>query len=96
MRETHTPGPWTTNSEVEHQAVLGPNGFMVADCAIFGFGPDAPSSECCTANGHLVAAAPDLLAACQLACRVLASESPTFAPVRDTCRAAIAKALKRD
>lgn len=32
----HTPGPWSTDPEAENQTVLGPDGFIVADCAIFG------------------------------------------------------------
>jgi hypothetical protein len=31
-----SPGPWTTNSECGDESVLDANGFMVADCAIFG------------------------------------------------------------
>lgn len=58
-----TPGPWAVGSahDNEHQAVFGPNGGMVADCAIFGFG--ASPDEVCTANAKLIEAAPDLYAA---------------------------------
>lgn len=61
----HTPGPWETDPEFEHQTVLGPDGFVVADCAIFGFGEiaEARHEDVCRANARLVAAAPDLLAA---------------------------------
>lgn len=29
-----TPGPWTTDEDVEHEAVLGADGVYVADCCI--------------------------------------------------------------
>ena len=58
----HTPGPWRTDPEVDDQSVIGPDGFMLADCAIFSLQDGAPSSERCTANARLIAAAPDLLA----------------------------------
>lgn len=98
MPTAHTPGPWTTNPEVEHQAVLGPDGFIVADCAIFSFRPGAPTSERCTANGHLVAAAPDLLAALQSILREFTPEhidSVSGTNAGSKARAAIAKALNR-
>jgi hypothetical protein len=59
----HTGGPWHTDPETEHQSVLGQDGFMVADCAIFSLSDDAPTEAKCQANARLVAAAPDLLAA---------------------------------
>lgn len=65
MSETKwTKGPWKVGlaDEHEHQAAFGPDGYMVADCAIFGFGA-APSEDECTANAHLVAAAPDMAVA---------------------------------
>src|SRR5690606_2504796 len=31
-----TPGPWQTDAECGDESVLGPDGAMVADCAIFG------------------------------------------------------------
>lgn len=31
----HTPTPWKTDAEVGHEAILGPDGLMVADCSIF-------------------------------------------------------------
>lgn len=56
----HTPGPWRTDAEVEHQGVLGPDGYMVADCAIFSMHKGAPTSERCTANARLIASAPGM------------------------------------
>lgn len=31
----HTPTPWKTDPDVEHESVIGPDGNLVADCAIF-------------------------------------------------------------
>jgi len=98
MHDTHTPGPWTANPEVEYQAVLGPDGFMVADCAIFSFHPGSPTSERCTANGHLVSAAPELLAALQEILREFTPEhmdSVSSSDCGSKAKIAIAKALGR-
>lgn len=56
-----TPGPWQTDPECGHESVLGPNGAMVADCAIFGLSKQfrARGGDN-VANAHLIAAAPDL------------------------------------
>jgi hypothetical protein len=56
----HTAGPWVTDPEVEHEAVLGADGKMVADCAIFGPGLSQKRN---IANARLIAAAPELLEA---------------------------------
>ncbi len=69
----HTPGPWSTDPEVEHESVLGPNGKMVADCAIFGFGKDAPTQERNQANARLISAAPELYDALLEARKAIAS-----------------------
>lgn len=55
----HTALPWSTDPETENQSVLGPDGFLVADCAIFGFGEIAEqrSNEICTSNAHLIVTA---------------------------------------
>jgi hypothetical protein len=58
-----TPGPWRTDEETEHQSVLGPDGYMVADCAIFAMEKDAPTSDRCTANARIIAAVPEMLEA---------------------------------
>ncbi len=61
---SHTPGPWITDPEFEHQVVLGRDGRMVADCAIF---HKKITAKRCAANAYLVAAAPDLLEALEAA-----------------------------
>lgn len=54
----HTPGPWITNGEFEHESVFGPNGVLVADCATFHKTRTAETNQ---ANARLVAAAPYLM-----------------------------------
>ncbi|KKL85718.1 hypothetical protein LCGC14_1951910 [marine sediment metagenome] len=61
----HTPSPWVTDPEVNHQAVLGPDGFMVADCSIVSLRANGPTNETCAANACLIATAPALLAKCE-------------------------------
>ena len=63
LKAKHTPGPWKTDASVADQCVIGPRGFLVADCAIFSTRRGAPTSEECTANRRMIAAAPDMLAA---------------------------------
>lgn len=58
----HTPGPWVTDKDVGHEAVLGADGALVADCAIFGLHVNR-SQEINKANARLIAAAPELLEA---------------------------------
>ena len=56
----HTPGPWHVSRD--QAVVFGPGGQLMADCEIFG----PAMYEERYANACLIAAAPDLLAACQL------------------------------
>lgn len=53
-----TPGPWTL-SEKRPEAVISGDGNYIADCGVSIIIPPAEQ----TANAHLIAAAPDLLAA---------------------------------
>jgi len=96
----HTPGPWKTDSNTitgQYTLVFDRAGDLVAHTA-HGMDPadiDVYGPEC-EANARLIAAAPDLLAACQELValwqaeggRLLLSDSPSI--VR--ARAAIAKA----
>lgn len=52
----HTPGPWTYND----RHIVAENGDNVATWAGY-------TTTCCEANAQLIATAPDLLAACELA-----------------------------
>jgi hypothetical protein len=69
----HTPGPWSLH-EHESLFVVGPDGNMVADT-------DMPAdrgyrSPQCKANAKLIAAAPDLLAACKAAWLLMTPKTP--------------------
>jgi hypothetical protein len=62
MIEQHTPGPWLLNDKAGYESVLADNGFMVADCMVFGFtSRNARTEEINRANARLISAAPDLL-----------------------------------
>lgn len=54
-----SPAPWRTDPECGDESVLDANGFMVADCAIFGRGS---CRERNVANARAIAALPGLLA----------------------------------
>ena len=79
----HTPGPWFS----EYEAVFGPSGddriCRIDDC-------------CPVEDGYLIAAAPDLLEACQeyvaWADKVVCKDAD-LRVIREKIRAAIAKAL---
>lgn len=102
MTDKHTPGPWETDHETEDQSVLGPDGFMVADCAIFSLMKGAPTEDRCRANARLIAAAPDLRTMLETMIRYAewqiregADHHPTLPSAVDAARAAIAKAEGR-
>ena len=91
---SHTPGPWRTDPETNHESVLGADGKVVADCAIFGT-LAAHNDEQCAANARLVSAAPGLLSSL----KAILSEISTIKGCSDAtqktifkARAAIAKA----
>ncbi len=118
MRE-HTPGPWgldrVRHSEdlftlIGNQIIVDPTGVSIGlACAVERSAPDATGSG--LANARLMAAAPDLLAACKAVEStveyVLTKHFPYCTPPCETCkrrpkcelvalRAAIAKAEGRD
>lgn len=81
----HTPGPWAVNSE--HLTVLAEDSGYV--CKVAGPGPNDPES---LANAHLIAAAPELLAAAELALTAVADPADWNFKARPALMAAIAKA----
>ena len=95
---THTPGPWHIGDRFCGRFIYDARGWAVAD---FRGAPDSkiPSAQK-DANGALIAAAPDMLAALQEAVRSLdyactALEAPQASAMRANltdCRAAIAAA----
>jgi hypothetical protein len=91
----HTPKPWKRDGDAVFVDVGSKptNGYRrIANVCTDGFGEVDPE---CVANGDLIAAAPELLAACKLAIAAL-SQNATFPAdlrlIRMTCAEAIAKA----
>lgn len=86
METKHTPGPWTIlgadYAEGAHVSIVPPNAAQVASVKKF---------DNWQANARLIAAAPDLLAAC-IGALQSADEMGIECPGADDLRAAIAKA----
>lgn len=86
------PGPWVVGGRAvgiseDHVAIHAGNAFS---CALFG-----GSQESCMANARLIAAAPDLLAACEHVfklCDGTGDEEGELQMVADRLRPVIAKA----
>ena len=98
MLTSYTPGPWHVlvylnekDEKFPPQIVGLWDNYDVADCC-------GHNEEVDLANGHLIAAAPELLEACEAAIFALAENSPGCAPSAanlkavDLCRAARDKA----
>lgn len=94
---SHTPGPWRYTPD---------DGSYITDCTQPEWGQRIvaqmhgdPNKSEVAANAHLIAAAPDLLAACRIAHRMLGKTSqpkwPATADVWAVLRDAIAKAEGR-
>lgn len=60
----HTPGPWKWEFEYQYWLLTGANGDVIADDGSAG-GEYPPVIESTSPNAMLIAAAPDLLAACE-------------------------------
>jgi hypothetical protein len=100
----YTPGPWELEIDGTMTAhgftVIGPDGEDIAQVSAYlwtkPYGADGPqdTSEAAlaTANAHLIAAAPDLLEACQVALAILWYASPPNPKTEALLKAAIAKA----
>ena len=89
MKVKHTPGPWDVEHETEIIAAEGQR-IAEADTRSINF-VDGEAN----ANAHLIAAAPDLLAACEAAKAIIdciCEEGEADLCVRCVLRAAIAKA----
>jgi len=91
----HTPGPWWAGTDEDAHMVYGSeaDGTAVADCM-----RDDGDDYVERANARLIAAAPDLLAACKVALDRIGSdiESPHLRTADgDQLRAAVAKAEGR-
>lgn len=87
MKTQHTPGPWTAHGTVVNQE----GERFEYPVATTGISP-VPTEEA-FANARLIAAAPELLAACQRALTVLCEyDFDPYTDAGDILRAAIAKA----
>lgn len=91
MSETvkHTPGPWEVrpNYNSPRRAIMRGNQriAVIGETSLTDGDPGA--------NARLIAAAPDLLFACRIACRMFAAKGfPDDSPTWLQCEAAIAKA----
>lgn len=87
-----TPGIWSTGAigSIKRHKIFSEDGCLVADCDKL----DAPIPERAS-NARLIAAAPDLLAACKDAQSELTIGEPDIRRLRDVIGAAIAKAEGR-
>lgn len=88
---TFTPGPWKVNDRYPFW-VDGPDGGRIVDLEPYGY----PMIDAARANAHLIAAAPDLYAACQAMIRAYQDTTEDGYKARvvaiDTISAALAKA----
>ena len=64
-KQKHTPGPWVVSSSVIVVALSDPGCKMITNTMPIGVESLNVPFEECEANAHLIAAAPDLLAACK-------------------------------
>jgi hypothetical protein len=85
----HTPGPWSTGCDEDGHMVYAADDSAVADAL-----RDDGDAEAEVSNARLIAAAPDLLAACQVALAAyrLAGKDVPENSTAATLRSAIAKA----
>lgn len=93
----HTPGPWNVDAETvydtTHARICTVDYGDDDEATITGAGEQAPGQG--RANARLIAAAPDLLAACELARKITASTHPNTLHRGEICGvldAAISKA----
>jgi hypothetical protein len=91
----HTPGPWGYTLGQVMRVTTRDGGCVAGVHRIGGFtGRGDPAVW--GANARLIAAAPDLLDACQAAAFELTDAVGVLGRVRDACRAAASKALTPD
>jgi hypothetical protein len=103
MSTKHTPGPWFIRREPDPQRENGwmlPHDWLIEQDAGEGFGRWIATfprlvdgeQEQQIADAHLIAAAPDLLAAAEQALELLRTGAPGWGVAKDILNAAIAKA----
>ena len=84
-----TPGPWFVDGDDHFATVLAPDGWVIAKTDHLHAGDDPGNCGVHLANMQLIAAAPDLLAACRL---TLDDSHPLLVYAAGVMRAAVAKA----
>lgn len=67
----HTPGPWTLEGEDQFARVLSPDGYTIAESDHIHCADLDDAAQMHVANMRLIAAAPDLLAACKAMLRIV-------------------------
>ena len=93
MKQHHTPGPWYVSTPPPNgEQIIGNEKGMMVAVATTGVGLHNNTTTT-LANARLIAAAPDLLEALQLADATLSGANMNLAVVERKIRAAIAKAL---
>jgi hypothetical protein len=83
---SYTPGPWVAQGSL----VMEPGGEFVTGCVLGGVLRGDEEEDYATAR--LIAAAPDLLEACEAVIKSMQTESPTPEEAISLCVRAIAKA----
>lgn len=110
MEKKHTPGPWQLKVAEfggPHEVSFAPKSYgRIASVFTPGFQnlPEAPTTQECEANARLIAAAPDLLAACEMLAEAYQSGEDNAGSMEwsdvdlawEYATAAIAKALGED
>ena len=88
----HTPGPWRVPNSIPTDVVDSAHNRWIADCKVSVNGPPKEEQE---ANARLIAASPDLLAACEWIVQpdhAIGSNAEFKEKATEIARAAIAKA----
>ncbi len=90
----HTPGPWEKKYDPSTHRIEV-NAPDDGRCVCFIHVPPATGFDVCEANARLIAAAPDLLDACDFALTILMGMGNGNGDAANACRAAIAKVSMR-
>ena len=93
MSTKHTPGPWQLGTEKTH---VFSGKVLIAGCGGYSDNFTKGLREIQQANARLIAAAPDLLHAAQIALEVLNSYAKHDIGAKDELRQAITKATGQD
>lgn len=56
LEKAATPGPWREDTDPGCTGVIGPDGYMIADCMIVSLRKGAPTQARCDSNARLIAA----------------------------------------